>query len=144
MRDRPVAQTYLTTHKTHKIHPYPQRDSNPQSQQARDRRPSPQTVLSMRSATTNARNCHIIKWVPPEIQMRRQGQQENQDHVRDVSQRLQYWTIGLSFQVYREKANNVIVPSENKVSSVSFTTTNVARVLVLVQFIFWKCKRPLA
>ena len=32
---------YLTTHNTHNIHPCPRRDSNPQSHQARGRRPTP-------------------------------------------------------------------------------------------------------
>jgi hypothetical protein len=30
-RDQLVAETYLTTHNTHKRHPCPRRDSNPQS-----------------------------------------------------------------------------------------------------------------
>ena len=35
---------YITTHNTHSKHPCPRRDSNPQSQQATSRRPTPYTA----------------------------------------------------------------------------------------------------
>jgi len=38
---------YLTTHITHKRHSCPRRNSNPQSQQASDRKPMPLTALSL-------------------------------------------------------------------------------------------------
>jgi hypothetical protein len=41
---------YLTTHNTHNRHPCPPRDSNPQSQQASGRRPTPQTARPLRPA----------------------------------------------------------------------------------------------
>ena len=50
--DRPYAETlYLTTHNTHKRQTFiPLRDSNPQSQQAKGRRPKPHTAQSLGSA----------------------------------------------------------------------------------------------
>jgi len=43
---------YLTTHSTHKRHPCPRRDSNPQSQQAGGRIPTPYVARPPRSAYT--------------------------------------------------------------------------------------------
>ena len=48
--DQPDADFYLTKHNAHKRHPDPPRDSNPQSQQANGRRPTPQTARSLGSA----------------------------------------------------------------------------------------------
>jgi hypothetical protein len=42
---------YLTTHNTHNRHPRPRRDSNPQSQQASGRRPTPQAARPLGSAS---------------------------------------------------------------------------------------------
>ena len=45
---------YLTTHNTQHKHPCPRRDSNPQSQQASGRRPTPQTARPLRSANISS------------------------------------------------------------------------------------------
>jgi len=50
--DQPGIETSTWQHTTHTRdkHPYPRRDSNPHSQQASCRRPTPQTVRPLRSA----------------------------------------------------------------------------------------------
>ena len=54
--DRPDAETSSRQHATTTTdrHPYRRRDSNPQSQQASDRRPTPWTARSLGPALTNA------------------------------------------------------------------------------------------
>jgi hypothetical protein len=49
--DRLVAEAFAYTTTTTDEHPYPQRDSNPRSQQSSGRRPTPQTVRLTQSAT---------------------------------------------------------------------------------------------
>ena len=53
---------YLTTRNTHKRHPCPRCDSNPHSQQASGRRPTPQTARPPRSANYNSTPCNPIYW----------------------------------------------------------------------------------
>ena len=61
---------YLTTHNTHNKHPCPRRDSNPQSQQASGRRPTPldravagtgrQLLIVYNHRISNNNNMHIL------------------------------------------------------------------------------------
>jgi len=51
---------YLTTHYIHKRHVCLRRDSNPQFQQASDRRPMPQTARPPRSGNYNSTPCNPV------------------------------------------------------------------------------------